>query len=195
MLEKIMGKKSKVKILRLLISNDDQEYCLDDIAKSTRMSCGTIYPALSELLETRIIVQRKAGRSILYKINKNHTLFNKIKELLDLEKNSLLNVAKEFASSISKNYISAIILFGSVARGDFTEKSDIDILVSYTDERAKKQVRDFVDKILTIYDVHIVPIFLTQKEIEERIKRFDNFIITVINEGRLLYGEAQWLKK
>lgn len=190
-----MGKKSKVKILRLLINNDEQEYCLDDIAKSTGMSCGTIYPALNELLETRIIIQRKTGRSILYRINKNHTLFNKIKELIDLEKNSLLNIAKEFASSISKEYISAIILFGSVARGKFTEKSDIDILVSYKDERAKKQVRDFADKMLDTYDVHIVPIFLTQKEIEDRIKKFDNFIITVINEGQLLYGEASWLKK
>ena len=190
-----MGKKSKVKILRLLINNDDQEYCLDDIAKSTEMSCGTIYPALKELLETRIIIQRKTGRSILYKINKNHTLFNKIKELMDLEKNSLLNIAKEFASSISKEYISTIILFGSVARGKFTEKSDIDILVSYKDERAKKQVRDFADKMLDTYDVHIVPIFLTQKEIEDRIKKFDNFIITLINEGQVLFGGAPWLKK
>ena len=73
-----MGKKSKVKILRLLISNDEQEHCLDDIAKSTVMSCGTIYPSLNELLETRIIVQRKVGRSILYKVNKSHVLFSKI---------------------------------------------------------------------------------------------------------------------
>ena len=190
-----MGKKSKVKILRLLISNDEQEYCLDHIAKSTMMSCGTIYPSLNELLETRIIVQRKVGRSILYRANKNHTLFSKIKGLIELEKKSLLKVAQEFASSISKEYISAVVLFGSVARGDFTEKSDVDILVVYKNERAKKQVRDLVDKILNVYDVHIMPIFLTQKEIGERIKRFDNFIITVIDEGYLLYGVAQWLKK
>ena len=90
---------------------------------------------------------------------------------------------------------SAIVLFGSVARGDFTEKSDIDVLISYKNERAKKQVRSLADKILDTYDVYIVPIFLTPKEIEERIKKFDNFIITVVNEGKLLYGVARWLKK
>ena len=190
-----MGKKSKVKILRLLIRDDDREYCLDDIAKSTGMSCGTIYPSLNELLETRIILQRKAGRSLLYKINKNHTMFNKIKELIDLEKNSLLSIAKEFVSTLTKDTISAIVLFGSVARGEITEKSDIDLLVIYKNERAKKQVRALGDKILDNYDIHIVPLFLTQKEIEERIKRFDNFIITVMNEGQLLFGEAPWLKK
>ena len=190
-----MGRKSKVKILRLFMSSDDREYCLDDIAKSTGMSCGTIYPSLNELLETRIIIQRKAGRSILYKINKNHTLFNKIKELIDLEKKSLMNVAKAFVHRLSKDDIVAVVLFGSVARGEFTEKSDVDILVVYKDERIKDEIRNLVDNIADSYDVHVVPVFLTQKEIKERIKQFDNFIITVIDEGRLLYGEATWLKK
>ncbi len=187
------GPKTSVRLpVRL---NNEQEYCLDDISKSTGMSCGTIYPALSELLETRILTQRKAGRSILYKINKNHTLFKKIKELVETEKNSLLNIAKEFTSNIPKNNISAIILFGSVARQDFTEKSDIDILIASNAKISKKQIAELVSNILKTYDVHIIPIFLTQNEIDKRIKKFDNFIITVIDEGRLLYGEASWLKK
>jgi len=194
-LEKIIGKKSKIKILRLLMSDDDRDYCLDDIAKSTGMSCGTIYPSLNELLETRIIIQRKAGRSILYKINKNHILFNKIKELIDMEQKSLINVAEEFVHRLPKDHVGAIVLFGSVARGEFTEKSDVDIVVVYKDERAKDEVRSLVDSMVSSYDVHVVPVFLIQKEIQDRIKRFDNFIITVVNEGRLLYGVASWLKK
>ena len=60
-LEKIIGKKSKIKILRLLISDDDRDYCLDDIAKSTGMSCGTIYPSLNELLEKIVTKDGKVG--------------------------------------------------------------------------------------------------------------------------------------
>lgn len=194
MLEKIIGKKSKIKILRLFMNND-REYYLDEIAKSTGMSCGTIYPSLNELLETRIITQRKVGRSLLYTLNKNHILFHKIKELIDIEKKSLPTIAKEFASSLPKDNIIAIVLFGSVAREEFTEKSDIDVLVVSKNDRTKENIGSLVDKLLDIYDVHVVPIFLTEKDIQERIKKFDNFIITIINEGRLLYGEAPWLKK
>jgi len=193
-LEKIIGKKSKIKILRLFMNND-REYYLDEIAKSTGMSCGTIYPSLNELLETRIITQRKVGRSLLYTLNKNHILFHKIKELIDIEKKSLPTIAKEFASSLPKDNIIAIVLFGSVAREEFTEKSDIDVLVVSKNDRTKENIGSLVDKLLDIYDVHVVPIFLTEKDIQERIKKFDNFIITIINEGRLLYGEAPWLKK
>ena len=177
------------------MNNDNQGYCLDEIAKSTNMSCGTIYPSLNELLETRILLQKKVGRSFLYTINKNHVLFRKIKELITLEKKSLRTVAEEFASSISKKNITAIVLFGSVARGDFTEKSDIDVLIVYRNKNIKKDVDHLVDTLLDTYDIHVVPVFLTEMEIQERIKKFDNFIIALINEGQLLYGEAPWLKK
>ena len=195
MLEKIIGKKSKVKILRFLMNSDNQGYCLNEIAKSTGISCGTIYPSLTELLETRIVLQRKVGRSLLYTVNKNHILFHKIKELIDFEKKSLQIVVEEFASSIPKKNIKAIVLFGSVARGEFTEKSDIDVLIVYKNKNLKKEFYYLIDKLLDTYDVHIIPVFLTEKEIQERIKIFDNFIINLINEGRLLYGEATWLKK
>ena len=194
-LEKIIGKKSNVKILCLLITSEDREFCLDDIAKLVNMSCGTVYPSLKELIETRIIVGRKAGRSILYKINKNHLLFKKIKELVYMEKQGLLNVAKEFVSNLPKSNITAVILFGSVSRGDFNEKSDIDLLIVFNDEQVKNEVDGFVDEMLEIYDVHIVPVFLTEKEIQKRKKTFDNFITTVIHEGKLLFGEAKWLEK
>ena len=38
-------------------------------------------------------------------------------------------IAQEFANTIKSDKISQIILFGSVARGDDTEESDIDILI------------------------------------------------------------------
>lgn len=195
MLEKILGKKSQIKILRLLIHNENQEYYLDEIARLTGVSCGTIYPALKELLETRIIIQRKIGRSPLYKINKSHLLFQKIKELIDFEKKSLISVAEEFVSSLPKKTVTAVILFGSVARGKFTEKSDIDILLIYKNKKEGGKVEKIIDILLDKYDVHVVPLFLTNKEVQERIKKFDNLITTIINEGKLIYGEAPWLKK
>ena len=41
--------------------------------------------------------------------------------------NDRIEIAKEFAKSIKSDDIKLIMLFGSVARGDDTEESDIDI--------------------------------------------------------------------
>lgn len=43
--------------------------------------------------------------------------------------NDRIEIAKEFAKAINSDYIKQIILFGSVARGDDKEFSDIDILI------------------------------------------------------------------
>ena len=40
-----------------------------------------------------------------------------------------VEIARDFADAIKSEYIKKIILFGSVARGDDTQHSDIDILV------------------------------------------------------------------
>ena len=50
--------------------------------------------------------------------------------------NNRLEIAKEFAESINSDKIVNIILFGSVARDDDHEESDIDILIitDYSDE-------------------------------------------------------------
>lgn len=43
--------------------------------------------------------------------------------------NDRVKIAKEFADTIKSDDIKLIVLFGSVARGDDTEDSDIDILI------------------------------------------------------------------
>ena len=43
--------------------------------------------------------------------------------------NDRIEIAKEFANTIKSDYVKSIMLFGSVARGDDTEESDIDILI------------------------------------------------------------------
>jgi len=83
-----------------------------------------------------------------------------------------------------------IILFGSYARGEEREDSDIDLLiVKDTDERpidrwmaVKRLVRDRNRK------VPVCPLVYTPREIEQRLAIQDFFIQEVLEEGEVLYG-------
>jgi len=129
MLENIIASKSKVKLLRKMIENKDRDFTLEDLTKLTNLSFGTIHPALKDLVNYRIVVLRKVGRSKLYQINENQLLYKELENLFVNEMHVLMNIAREFAKEIDKNDIKNIILFGSVARREFTDKSDVDILV------------------------------------------------------------------
>lgn len=81
-----------------------------------------------------------------------------------------------------------IILFGSYAYGSPDENSDIDILV--IKESSKRRIERFceVRRILRdIKGVSIQPIVLTPKEIEERVRLKDDFILEVLDKGIFLY--------
>ena len=64
--------------------------------------------------------------------------------------NNRYEIAREFANAILSYNIVKIILFGSVARGDDTEESDIDILIITTnsDELSDEINSSAVDIIL-----------------------------------------------
>ena len=63
--------------------------------------------------------------------------------------NNRLEIAKEFAKAINSKYILKIILFGSVARDEDSEESDIDILiVSNFPEKIEDQIDDEVAWIM-----------------------------------------------
>ncbi len=76
-------------------------------------------------------------------------------------------ILKELATKIKKEFQDAeVILFGSVARGDDTEESDVDILV-LLDKREKGTFDKIIDICFQIeqeYDVVISPLVHTREE-------------------------------
>jgi predicted nucleotidyltransferase len=187
--EKVLGSKAKIKLLRIFYSNPKREFTLYDIKREFNLSPGTMAPVLKSLVESRALLSRRAGKTILYQLNLNNLFIRKIVEIFDSEKSLLLKKAKEFSRRIVKSNILSIILFGSVATGNITELSDIDLLIIYDRNyvSVKKNVDELTDKYLD-EEILISPIILSKKEVKDMLGKFDSFILRVESEGKVLYG-------
>ena len=99
--------------------------------------------------------------------------------------NNRLEIAREFASTIQSDDIIKIILFGSVARGEDTEESDIDILIitSNTDELSDEINSAAVDIILE-KDEFISPHVMSEEHFNKTIDY--PFLRNVLKEGVLI---------
>lgn len=96
-------------------------------------------------------------------------------------------IAKEFAEAIQSDDIKQIILFGSVARGEDTDNSDIDILIiTVSEEKISKNVDDKVFDILCKYR-EVISAHLMSYEIYNKTKHF-SFLSNVLKEGEILVG-------
>ena len=93
-----------------------------------------------------------------------------------------LEIAREFAKVIKSDYIIKIILFGSVARGDDSEESDIDILiVSNHREKIEDVIANEVAWIM--YDKNeLISAHVMSEEVFNKTKSF-SFLTNVLREG------------
>lgn len=196
MLLKIINSKTKGRILKKLIEQK-REMWFEEIAKSTGISFGAVHPALKDLAESRILTVRKVGRTKLYSLNKSHFLFPEIKRLFESETKKPMEAAKEFARKISKKNIVNVILFGSLARGEFGEKSDIDILIIYKGSggKIKESIYQEAETILKKYDFIVSVTYVKEADAKKRLARLDRFFIKAVEEGKILHGDEKWLKK
>lgn len=90
------------------------------------------------------------------------------------------------------NRMKKVILFGSYARGDYNENSDLDIMIltDFSDEELveyRKKVRDIACDIELDNDIMISPILRNIDKYKERVEVIP-FYMNINREGVILHG-------
>jgi len=85
---------------------------------------------------------------------------------------------------VSRIKVKKVYLFGSVARNDFNEGSDIDIAIIGD---FKERFLDRIDRILEMTDLPVEPLCYTEDEFE-KMKRDGNPFIKEILKGKVLFS-------
>ena len=79
-----------------------------------------------------------------------------------------------------------VIVFGSYARGDMHEGSDLDLLI------IKETQERFTDRIGTVmracdFETAVEPLVYTPAELDRMVHRGNDFILTALEEGKVVY--------
>ncbi len=99
--------------------------------------------------------------------------------------------AKILVAKIVDNYKpEKVILFGSLARGEVKNDSDIDLLIiKKSDKKRPFRVKDVFAAIRGLKrSFSLDAIVYTPEELEKRVFLGDYFISRVLAEGKILYG-------
>ena len=93
-----------------------------------------------------------------------------------------IEIAKNFAQKMKSDKIKLMILFGSVARGDDTEDSDIDILVisNYRKDIWPK-ISDIIVDTIGIYG-ELLSVHVMSENVYNKTKDY-SFLTNVLKEG------------
>jgi len=140
----------------------------------------TVKRALTLLVSDGVLIKTKEKNQILYKANIENTTFRHLKiayNLSLLQKKSIVEFIKNHM-----NPVTSIILFGSYAKGENDNESDIDILVI---SLSKNKPTVELAKLLR-RDVNLIS--FTPAQWSKQAKTNRAFYLDVILDGIVLYG-------
>ena len=129
--------------MRFLTSKPYLTFGLTELSEHLKISKSNVLRILNVLRAHNLIIEQKSGKKKLFRINSEIDIIKLLWNLFMSERRHNLpthfkNVIDLFYEPV-KNNVGLFILFGSVAQGLATEKSDIDIcVVSEKDINAKR---------------------------------------------------------
>jgi len=147
----LLGNKKLLKILNFFLENPSKKITTSEIAK-LKIAKATRIKWLNFLVKERLISCEKIGIQNLYSLAPSNPIIKQLKILKNIV--FLENV-------LNKDIKAQIYIYGSVARGENTEKSDIDILVI---TRNKKETLVDMNKLIKESDKKFNLIIITPRE-------------------------------
>jgi hypothetical protein len=128
------------RILDIFLKNPFKEIHLREIARLSKVSLNNVDNSMRLFVKDDMFKRRKVSNMVFFKPNLENEALLKIFEYLELEKKKefydknkkiarLLQKYTQDIVNLSNKKIQLVVLFGSVARGEWNKNSDIDILV------------------------------------------------------------------
>jgi predicted nucleotidyltransferase len=174
------------RILSELLLHPESSYHVRELARVTGTTAGTLHKELTKLAEAGLLLREEQGNQVRYQANRQcpiyselASLFRKTTGLADVLANALQPLA---------DHIETALVFGSVARGEETASSDVDLLI--VGDVGFAEVVKALHPAQGVLSREINPVIYSSAEIQKRIKSKDHFIQQILKQDTIpILGE------
>jgi len=92
--------------------------------------------------------------------------------------------------------VKLVILFGSMARENCTDESDIDILIVADNiPNNPREAYQITREVTELIDPRIQPIALKTESFLKKLEKENTFIIEILEDEKIIYTDKQFLEK
>ena len=181
--------KNTKKILNYLLRNLELKN-INQISRELKISVGSSFKILKDLEKNELVLFKKFGNAIYYKINFKN---KEVKKILDLilieERRELKGYSKIYAIELMEFNCPLIVLFGSVLKKN--KFNDVDVLFVGC---GVNKVSEFCLKISRVKSKPVVPLILDKKDLVNELRKNKDSILDIIKTGIVLKGGDVFIK-
>jgi predicted nucleotidyltransferase len=188
------------KILEVFLKDPFKDIHLREIARLSKSSLANVDSSMRLFVKNDMFKRSEMAHFTFFKPNLENDDTIKIFEFLELERRkafyaknkNIARLLKKYTDTIidlSNKRIQLVVLFGSVARGEWTKGSDIDILAVVPDK--ENDIVDILNKAKTDVSplLEIRPINTTTKKFIDGYKAKTEFYDNLWRDRIVLYNE------
>ncbi len=194
-----------LRILRYLFQHHDSQPHLRGIARDIDVSRSTASRILSKLSKDDIVLRDERGNLTKFMLNLDNFLVIHLcalalaLELNDIKENapSLHRQLESFSDSCVRrleNDIRSIILFGSAAREEHKEKSDVDVLVLMNDLKHTKKIEKVSSSVNASYTTDVSPTMIMPKTFLAELEDGNLLYRNILKDGLPVYGSESYIR-
>lgn len=188
----LFANQTLAQILSHFFMNPHEEFYQAAIVKETGKGLIQVQRSLKVLETTGIIGMKRKGRMVYYHADHSHPAFE------DLKKAFLktVGIGDELRSLLRKHRqkIDLVWIFGSVARGEETMGSDIDIM--FVSNQSLLQLSKIIGPITRKIKRELNIVFLSPHDLQKKFASHDYFISDIIQQSKIwLIGNDHGLER
>jgi len=126
MLQSLIASKTRQTLLKAFFEAPEIEHYTRQLASKYHMSVGTLHRELQKLSDSGILKSRRIGNIKLFSLNKQNPIYEEIKNIIS-KTGGVVKFIKDAISGITG--IKVAFVYGSFAKGDERQDSDVDIFL------------------------------------------------------------------
>ncbi|MFB6100903.1 MAG: nucleotidyltransferase domain-containing protein [Candidatus Nanohalobium sp.] len=189
-----------------MLSDSSSAFSPQELEKETTKNISVIYDAVRELEREGVITGvRTEGKGNYYRLNRQSSLADQVRKLFEAESEEysledlpahLRNILFDAEKSLRGiEGIEMIIVFGSLARGDFTPESDIDLYLVL--EKRSTEKEDEIYDVLEGYEREFSVVVRERDDFEEEFgEEKSELAQSIMLEGfSILYSSSKGLEE
>jgi predicted nucleotidyltransferase len=174
--------KVQQRVLGVLFGNPDRSFYANELIALARSGTGAVQRELARLEGAGLVTVSRVGKQKHYQANQASPVFRELRSLV-LKTSGLVDVLRQ-ALSPSSDVIRAAFVYGSVAKGDDTASSDIDLMV-VADDLTYGDLFAALEEASARLGRKIAPTIYSRKEIARRLKQDNSFLTRVLEQPKL----------
>ncbi len=166
----VVGSDASVRLLRSLVTYRGKIFTMRELARTAKVSHPEASRILKRLEKKAVVKLQPVGRARLASRNaESYVLTRMIEPIFRAEKETLPDIVATVASIFRASRAVSIAIYGSVARGAETERSDVDLLVVTDDrEQAIERASRANSAISSRFGVALSPLIISEQAFAER---------------------------